>query len=107
MSLNNLIESTLEPIGIPVSFQTYPGEETTYITYFEYNQRGALFAEDEEKRTAYSIQVDVWSQVDYTDVVKQVKSKLKATGFIRQYEGEIYEDETETYHKILRFNYAQ
>lgn len=106
MSLNSLIISTLAPTGVPVSFQTYTGTAITYITFFEYNQQGALFADDTEQETRYSIQVDVWSKGNYKNVVEQVRTLMTSAGFTRNGEGELYESDTKIFHKYFRFYFA-
>lgn len=103
MSLNSLIVDTLRPLGVPVSFLRYTGKKTTYITFFEFNQRSALSGDDAEKATAYSIQVDIWSQGNYLNLVKQVKEAMTQAGFRRTFETELYEDESRYYHKVIRF----
>lgn len=106
MSMNALILSTLSPLPVPVEYMDYSGLSTTYITFFFYNEQGALFADDEEIETAYGLQVDVWSKGDYTDVVNQTKSLLKKAGFKRNYAIDLFEEDTKIYHKSLRFNYV-
>jgi len=106
VNLNSLVISTLAPTGVKVSFQTYTGSDTTYITFYEYNQQGALFADDTEQRTQYSIQVDVWSKGNYKNVIEQVRALMTSAGFIRNSEGELYENDTKTFHKYFRFYYA-
>jgi hypothetical protein len=107
MSLNKLVIDTLKPIGVPVAFQTYSGTAQTYITFFCYNSKGELFADDEEIETGFYIQVDVWSKGDYTSIVPQVKELMTAAGFRRTTETELYEPDTKIYHKVLRFSYVQ
>lgn len=112
MSLNKLIIDTLEPLGIPVGFQKLDFDQeklhpTTYITFFEYNQRSALDADDTETQTRYSIQIDVWSKGDYTSLVQQIKDSLSGQGFRRTFENELYESDTKIYHKVIRFNFVQ
>lgn len=106
MILNKLIEDTLAPLNVPISFQNYSGNATTYITYFEYNQGGALYADDEEKKTNYSIQVDIWSKANYKNLEIQVKDLLSKAGFTRVASGEFYENDTKFHHKYFRFNYT-
>ncbi|MFS1511753.1 hypothetical protein VQL36_04850 [Chengkuizengella sp. SCS-71B] len=103
MSINSIIINALKNIGLPVNFQTYFGDEKTYITFFEYNQKSRLNADDEEQRTAHFIQVDVWSNTDYTDIVSQVKQAMKSNGFTRTSEADLYEKETGIFHKVIRF----
>ena len=106
MNLNSLIISTLAPTEIPVAFLKYIGGATTYITFFEYNQQGKLFADDVEQHTRHSLQVDIWSKGDYVSLVKQVKDLLKPIGFRRNFETEFYEDDTKTFRKVMRFYFT-
>lgn len=107
MSLNALIIDTLRPLGVPVAFQAYSGKATTYITFFEFNQNGKLYADDQEIRASHSVQVNIWSKGDYTELATQVKEKLIEVGFTRTFETELYEDDTKTYHKVFRFNFVK
>ncbi|HFK2719185.1 TPA: hypothetical protein ACG1DY_005037 [Escherichia coli] len=110
MSLNALIINTLNPLGFPVRFLELfkkDGSPDTYITFFEYNQNGNLHADDHEIRSNHYIQVDLFSKEDYTDIVKQVKELLKTVGFTRTFETELFETETEYYHKVIRFIFVQ
>lgn len=107
MSLNSLIISSLQSTRVPVAFQHYPGNEDTYITFFEFAQNGALYGDDQELKSDHAIQVDIWSKSDYTYLTKQVKDILKNIGFTKSYETELYETDTEIYHKVLRFNFVQ
>lgn len=103
--MNSLIINTLRPTNVPVHFQVYPGTESTYITFFEYNQQGSLYVDDFEERARHSIQVDVWSNGNYSSLVTQVRSLMTNSGFRRNSEAEFYEDETKTFHKVFRFYY--
>jgi hypothetical protein len=107
MSLNKLIIDTLSPLGVPVNFQRYTGNETTYITFFEYNQQPGLNADDSEQVTEHYIQVDIWSKGDYTNLVQQVKDALNGVGFFRTSETELYEPDTQIFHKVIRFIYSK
>lgn len=107
MSLNSLIISTLEPLGVPVAFHKYKGKATTYITFFEMSQSGIVFSDNEERKTLHSFQIDIWSKGDYSVLTNQVKQLLIAIGFTRTYETELYESETEIYHKAIRFEVIQ
>jgi hypothetical protein len=99
-----LITNALDSLGVPVAYLNYKGSATTYIRFFEYNQNGAFFGDDRELKSRHSIQVDIFSKGDYTDLTEQVKEKLIAIGCIRTMETEMYEDENELFHKIIRFS---
>lgn len=103
MSINKIIRDALLPLGVPVMYMTYTGTTTTYITFFRYNEKGALLADDTEQMTRHSIQVDVWGKGDIESLTESVKTNLQAIGFIRHSFFENYEKDTKTYHKAYRF----
>lgn len=105
--INKLVIDALKPLGVPVGFQKYSGQEQTYITFHEYLQSGEEFVEDMEAFTGHYIQVDVWSKVDYTALVGNVKTLLMPAGFKRLDEADFYEADTGLYHKGLRFFYLE
>ncbi len=93
---------------LPVYWQKHLGDRPTrYITFFEYNQNGNSYADNKEIQTRHSIQVDVWSNTYYDDIVKQVKEKLNNAGFTRISEADLYESDTERFHKAIRFFYFE
>jgi hypothetical protein len=109
MNLNSTVINALKPLGITVRFQELfkeDGAPDTYITFFEYNQTGSLYADDEEQATAHSIQVDIWSKGNYTELVEQVKAKLNELDFKRTSEIDLYEKDTKIYHKAIRFSFT-
>lgn len=108
MSLvNKLIVNALKPLKIPVSFQKYSGKEKTYITFHEYLAAGEEYEDDIEVFTGHYIQVDIWSKIDYSDVVYKVKQLLLKSGFKRLNETDLYEEDSKIYHKGLRFYYLE
>lgn len=107
MNINKLIIDTLAPLNVPVEFHSYNGDEPTYITFFEYNQRGALHGDDKELKTALFLQVDVFSKSDYTTLVEEVKHLLGEIGFTRSSEHGNYNEVTGFYQKAISFNYVE
>ncbi|MCM3411229.1 hypothetical protein [Metabacillus litoralis] len=110
MSINEIIINALNFLNIPVRFQKIldqDGDPSNYVTFFEYNQNGALHGDDSEIKSNHFIQIDVWSNGNYSDIVKQIKEKLTEIGFIRTYEKDLYETDTKKYHKVIRFNFVQ
>jgi hypothetical protein len=103
--MNGLIIDTLQDLA-PTDYLKYRGSETTYITFFEYNQNGALNADDEELYANHSYQVDIFSKGNYLTLIKQVKERLKGIGFTRTFETEFFENDTGLYHKVLRFYFV-
>lgn len=105
--INKLIIDLLKPLNVPVSFQRYTGKADTYITFHEYFTSGEEYEDDEEALTAHYIQVDVWSKVDYSEVVKKTKELLLKAGLKRLNEIDLYEEDTKIYHKGLKFYYLE
>ena len=103
---NKMVIDALSGLNVPVAFLKYTGTAKPYITFFFYNERGEVFAENEEVATRYSLQVDVWSSGNYTALVNQVKDALKSVGFSRIDAKDLYEDDTKIYHKAMFFRYT-
>lgn len=105
MNVYDLVQSTLSPIGLPVSLRVYNGSQSTYITYFEVVGVPALHADDELTNKQVTIQVDVWSKGNFISVVKEVESRMKEAGFRWSSSQDFYEDDTKFYHYALTYNY--
>lgn len=101
MNIRKLIVDTLKPLNIPICFQKYSGALTPYITFFEYLDNNEAYADNVETLAGHYMQVDIWSKTDYTDIVSQTKELLKTISS-KTYETEMYENETQTYHKVIR-----
>ena len=100
--MNKQIIDTLKNLGVPVSFQTYSGTETTYVTFFTYLENVESYADNKETSIGNYTQVDVWSKGDYTTLVSSVLEALKQAEFRRTYITELYENDTKLYHKVIR-----
>jgi len=100
--MNKQIIDALKDLGVSVTFQTYDGTETTYITFFNYLENGSSYADNKETSTGNYIQIDVWSMGDYTTLVDGVLEALKQAEFQRTYVTEMYEKDTGIYHKVIR-----
>jgi len=100
--VNPTIISALSPIA-PIAFHEYTGESETYMTFFTYNQRAGLMADDAELSTIYSIQLDIYGKGNIETLSSQVKTTLKEIGFIRTSEIEMFEVVTKTYRKNMSF----
>jgi hypothetical protein len=108
MSIYSVVMSTLNPLAIPTFPIIKRGDYETYITFFQYDEAVALAADDEEKQTGYYIQVDFWTKdaLKYTALSEKVKKTLVAAGFTKKGVVDLYEDDTQIYHKGLRFYYV-
>lgn len=108
MGINELVKNSLQPLNVPVEFQTYEGEDDPYITFFEYLDQGEMFSDDKENNTGYYIQIDLWSKWNLEELKKDTIKLLKANGFVkRTIHDAPYEPDTEIFHKVLRFFFIE
>lgn len=75
-----------------------------YVEYEVLDEQGSIYAENEEIGTTYRIQVDVFTKGSYTAIVKAIKSAMKENGFMKEFGGSRYEEDSKLFHYILRFN---
>lgn len=78
--------ATLKDIGVPVRFITYSGDEDTYILFYVYTVSDALSMEDEETFANHYVQISIFTKdpTKYSELEKEVKSRLKRAGFFVQ-----------------------
>jgi len=106
--INNIITTTLSSLNVPVSFQKYSGDAVdTYITFFCYTEKGAIFSDDKISAMEFYVQVDIWSIVDYSEITESVKAAMLNAGFLYQSGTDLYDPDIREYHKALRFYYLQ
>jgi hypothetical protein len=104
--MNKFVKSILDPIGVPVANKTYLGSEQTYIIFNIWSIPG-LHADDMEIQTDYTVQIDIFSPGNLTNLAKQAKNRMIAAGFMRSYENEEYVEEAKLFRKIFRFKYSK
>ncbi|NYB73855.1 DUF3168 domain-containing protein [Sedimentibacter hydroxybenzoicus DSM 7310] len=78
-----------------------------YVVYTFIDEWGAEFAENEEIATNYNVQVDIFSKGDFTELANKIKVKMKDNDFYRTSANDFYENDTQLYHCVLRFNYTK
>ena len=97
MSVDRLLMDALKPLGYPVGKAKYNQVADTYIAFVEYNQAPKLKADNEELITKHFYQVDVFSNGNYNQLVKDIKNSLKEVGFKRMFESETYDEAMKKY----------
>ncbi|WP_270577996.1 hypothetical protein [Caldibacillus thermoamylovorans] len=106
MNINGLIINTLKPTGVPVSLRTYTGNEPQYITFFT-EDYPELSADDEEEITGYFVQIEVFSKINYTNLVNTVKDLMIQAGFNRiNFRDDPYSSEIGMFHKVMTFSFS-
>ncbi|UZW16319.1 prohead protease [Clostridium pasteurianum] len=74
-----------------------------YIEYQIFDEKGNAWEEGKEISTDYYLQVDIFSKGNYTNLENVIKEKMKNAGFERGMAGDLYEKDTQLYHKAMRF----
>lgn len=102
-----VVISSLSNVGVPVIFNALPLGSTPpnqYVTFMEYRTGAELEAADQEVTTERLIQVNVWSKVNYSSLVNEVRESLENAGFERTSEFDMpYSDGDSHFNKVLRF----
>lgn len=110
MNLIELIKDILKPLGIPVSHLRYKGREKSHINFYIWNERGSIYADDEEVQTEYAIQISIFTddKDKYYNLCEKLKEIMKKhTEFIKNnVSPDMYEeDDMKLYHKAFRYLY--
>ena len=110
----NTVYNILKPLNIPTKFILRPNIDSSNkvgISYHFFNEGYNLHGDGQGKEPGGSVQIDVFSLVDYTNIVTQIKDLMKANKFRLAPGGARDSDDTfnnvQYYHKILIFNYLE
>ncbi len=104
--MNRLVMNALAPLEKPIHYVTAVNEDNEYIIINEFNTGAALIADDEEQTSNQIVQLDIFSNGNFLDLVEQTMHLMKQAGFVRTYEapGEFDED-MKRFRKTIRFAY--
>ena len=99
-----LIKEIFKDFSIPVEYLRYKGKSKTYITYTFTDDRPMISADDKERISVVSIDIDIFSDSNYLDIQDQVEKIMIENNFIRTGCGpDMYEEDTGLYHKTIEF----
>lgn len=91
--------------GPHIYFQVAPdAKQFPRITFFEMTNVGTVFADDTEIASDISLQMDIWSKGNTTEIALEVDRTMKSLAFARDTAADLYEDDTGIYHKAMRFS---
>lgn len=106
------VYNILKPLNIQIQHILRPnisGSSKIGISYHFFNENDELYGDGVGNHPGGSVQVDIFSTVDYSSVVQQVKEFMKQ-GKFRLADSRDSDDsfsDIKYYHKILIFNYAE
>lgn len=92
-------------LGGPFVYFQYPEDETQYprITYYELDNKGFIYADNEEKASQIYIMVDIWSKESTSALASAVNIVMKSLGYVREFAADLFETDTKVFHKPMRF----
>lgn len=98
---NNLI---VDNKIIPVSQIKYKGEANTYIVWTIIDEVPALSANDDDLFSIVTVDIDIFSNTNYLEIIKEIKKIMKANEWVWVEDNtEMFDDNTGLYHKTCTF----
>ena len=89
---------------IPVAHLRYKGTSKKFTTWTITGEEPALSANDDDLCSIVSVDVDVFSEGNYLDIIKEIKQKMKDNEWVWTGDSaEMYEEDTKLYHKTCSF----
>lgn len=101
ININKIIINTLKYLNIPTKYRSYSGKEDTYITFFEINNFDDNYSDDRNETNVHSLQIDLWTKSDPTDLKNKIRKALKEAFYDVTYT-DLYETDTKVYHIAFR-----
>lgn len=89
---------------IPISHLTYKGKSKRFITWTLLDEVPSLSANDEPLFSVCTLDVDIFSDGNYLDMMKTIKRMLKDNDWVWTGNSpEMYEEDTGLYHRTCSF----
>lgn len=89
---------------IPVAHLRYKGNSKKFVTWTITGEAPALSANDEDLCSVCSVDVDVFSDSNYLDIIREIKQRMKNNDWVWIEDStEMYEEDTKLYHKTCSF----
>ena len=97
-------EITVGTAQIPTAHIRYFGKSKTFVVWTIISDTIALVADDEDVASVVSLDVDVYTDGNYTQIVNTVKKLMKQNDWIWTEDSpEMYEEDTGLYHITCNF----
>lgn len=95
---------TIKSIEVPIAHLRYKGKSKKFITWTLLGEVPSLSANDEPLYSVVSVDVDIFSDSNYLDIVKEIKNKMKNSEWVWTGDSpEMYEEDTGLYHLTCSF----
>ena len=90
--------------SIPVEHLRYKGKLKTYVTWTLLEESPELNGDNEPLYSVCPVDIDVFSDGNYLDIIKEVKKIMKENEWLWvEDSSEMFEEDTELYHKTITF----
>ena len=95
---------TVGEASAPVAHLRYKGKETTYVTWTITGENPALSADNSPLYSVVAVDVDAFSKGNYLALVAEIKRLMLEHDWVWVGDSpEMYEEDTELYHKTISF----
>lgn len=106
------VYDVLKPLSVPVLYMLRPdisGNSKIAISYHFFDEGYSQYGDGEGKEEGGSLQIDVFSTIDYTNIVNQVKDLMKTNKFrlAQCNDSDDSFSNIKYYHKVMIFNYLE
>lgn len=90
--------------SIPVEHLRYKGKSTIFVTWTILSDRPSLSGNDETLYSVVQVDIDIYSDGNYLDIMDEVKKIMKNNNWLWVEDSEeMYEEDTELYHRTITF----
>jgi hypothetical protein len=90
--------------SIPVEHMRYKGKSKTFVTWTMLPETPSLNADNETLYSVCQVDIDVFSDSNYLDIMKEIKKIMKENEWVWVEDSpEMYEEDTELYHRTITF----
>ena len=95
---------TVDNEQIDVAHIKYKGHNKKYVTWTLLPEEPALSYDDEIQYSTVMVDIDIYSDGNYLNIMEEIKNKMKESEWIWDEDSEeMYEDDTGLYHRTITF----
>ena len=95
---------TVGEVSVPVAHLRYKGKEKTFVTWTITGENPALSADNFPLYSVVAVDVDVFSKGNYLALAAEIKRLMLEHEWVWTGDSpEMYEEDTELYHKTISF----
>lgn len=108
--INRQIETALSTLGVPYQRTAYKAKTKpdTYIVWQYITSLPSNYADDDNITTDHTLRVHIYAKRNYSTLLDNAIQALKNAGFtIASIDSEIYEEETNYFHRPITINFME